>query len=78
MDIKSMSKRLRAAADALDALMEVDVRLTRDAGRVRDAILRKRRAHWTQRPENKARLARMIRNSVAAKRAARKARNGEK
>lgn len=35
---------------------------------------RKRRLHWTQRPENKAKLARMVRASVKARRAARAAR----
>ena len=55
MSIKQLSKKLRQAADVLDELLEMEG--TKEvAKKIKKQIYTKKKLHWTQRPENKAKL----------------------
>jgi hypothetical protein len=58
MNIKLLSKKLRHAADVLDELLVLDGN-TNIARKIVKKIKRTK-LHWTQRPENKAKLRRML------------------
>ena len=64
MDIKSLSKKLRHAADVLDELLEVQ-----GTPEIARRILSKgkrmyKKKHWTQRPENRARLKKILKHAA--------------
>lgn len=83
MDIRAYAKKLRHAADVLEDLIVVpcteniaaQIRKGYQSGK--KPLFRGVRSydgkHWTQRPENAAKKAKMIKRSVAAKKAKRAA-----
>lgn len=76
MDLKAWAKRLRAAADTIDALFHVA-----EDGKAARAILgsldrQAKRIHWTLRPENAAKVRRMARR-ISKTRKARTVTHGE-
>lgn len=80
MDIRLMSKKLRAAADALDDLL-AGPGTVQAARAIAEGVRRykpnpmkgrtyKKGTHWTQRPENRARVAALARKAHNARRKA--------
>lgn len=56
MNIKSYVKKLRNAADVLEDLF---VFSENETEKVANKILKRKKLHWTQRPENKNKVMRM-------------------
>jgi|KBSMisStandDraft_5_1062788.scaffolds.fasta_scaffold1827457_2 hypothetical protein len=69
MDIKTLALRLRHAADVLDELLETPgtPAIARQLLHIKTKPRGKAR-HWTQRPENKARLRKILKRAARAKR----------
>jgi hypothetical protein len=72
MDIRQLSKKLRHAADVLDALFEVKgtptiaKRIIKNLPKARGGAREyPKGTHWTQRPENKARLKKQLKRMAA-------------
>jgi predicted CoA-binding protein len=62
MNLQKMAKKLRAVADSIDSLF---VDLENETPEVAKKILKaKKKLHWTQKPENKARLRKMLKNAA--------------
>lgn len=66
--LKALAKKLRNAADIIDDLLQEPERETREMAR---KIIQRKRGfhhkgkHWTQKPENKARLRLMLEKAAA-------------
>lgn len=74
MDLKGMIKKLRHAADSLEEVLGFNDSPA-SAVKIRESLKKKKYRkykHWTQRPENKAKL----KKSIKAMRAAKKVLNG--
>lgn len=76
MTIKQLAQKLRHAADVLDDLMGLDRPTVNEtpatAVKIRAALATRRYkpgTHWTQRPENRAKLLRMVKRSGAGRKA---------
>lgn len=63
MSIRSLSKRLRAAANILDELLE-EPGTPAVAKKLKTTF---KKLHWTQRPENKARVEKQLRKALKAR-----------
>lgn len=68
-NLKELSERLRKAAEAIDAIFEVDgtpeiAHKIRQTIKGRNLSIKpKHKLHWTQRPENKAKVRRMAKRA---------------
>jgi len=64
MNLKSVSKKFRHIADCIDDLL-LEAETPAKADSIRRTLHKK--PHWTQRPENKAKLAKSLKKMAAAK-----------
>jgi len=79
MNIKQFAQKLRHAADVLDELVGIDRNTSNEtpamAAKIQKELknIRKGKSykgkHWTQKPENKARLRKILRDALAKKKA---------
>jgi hypothetical protein len=80
MDIKTLSKKLRHAADVLDELLGFDLSTKKETPQTALKMLSHvkrvtkkgytyKGTHWTQKPENKERLVKMLRKASKARQA---------
>jgi hypothetical protein len=65
MSLRTLSKKLRHAADVLDELLEMEG--TKEVAKKIKRNIVKKKLHWTQRPENKAKLRKQLRKANRVK-----------
>jgi len=80
-DVKVLAKRLRACANVLDALFEEDATPAK-AEQIRQSLPmvrlpRKKRLHWTQKPENREKLVEKSRRAAQTRIAQRRAQQNQ-
>lgn len=66
-ELKALAKKFRKAADTLDGLIEEEG-TPEKADEIRHA-LKPPRVHWTQRPENRARVLKMAKHRAQMRKA---------
>jgi len=72
MNLKEIANRLRKAADVLDELVGLNLNkpTKHETKAIAEKIVKKakkKKLHWTQRPENKKRVLAQLKNAVKAK-----------
>jgi hypothetical protein len=75
VDLRVLVKKLRHAADVIDELFyepskENKTTAAKIVKKFKPSPFNKNNPHWTQRPENKAKLMRMVKSNAKAKKVA--------